>query len=148
MALAKGGSKKGERRGGRKKGTPNKRTLYIARLRELGFDPFEILKKVANGEVTDTKVIGRNKVTGAPIAVDVPLTWDLRLKAAMELCQYIESKVRGNEQVDPYEHDRNVAETGRIADGLRSLEALVERHRGGKHKKSADHADGGSQTIN
>lgn len=42
---SKGGSKKGERRGGRQKGTPNKKTLEL--VEALGsFDPIEELKEI------------------------------------------------------------------------------------------------------
>jgi hypothetical protein len=43
-----GGSKKGERRGGRKKGTPNKRTQsVIDKLAKLDYDPIESLVRLA-----------------------------------------------------------------------------------------------------
>ncbi len=42
------GSKPGERRGGRKKGTPNKKSVDVkARLDELGCDPLEGMARIA-----------------------------------------------------------------------------------------------------
>lgn len=68
------GSKPGERRGGRKKGTPNKKNQALAdRLKELGCDPIEDMAKVsfeakANGD------------------------WNLLLSASKELAQYVYPK--------------------------------------------------------
>ena len=46
------GSKPGERRGGRVKGTPNKATQDVqAKLAAIGCDPFEGMAKLASGEV-------------------------------------------------------------------------------------------------
>ena len=46
--MARGGSKPGERRGGRKKGVPNKRTAEVeAKLDALGVDPLEGLAELA-----------------------------------------------------------------------------------------------------
>lgn len=43
-----GGSKKGERRGGRQKGTPNKKTQnIIEKLAKLNYDPLESLARLA-----------------------------------------------------------------------------------------------------
>lgn len=56
------GSKPGERRGGRKKGVPNKATLDVAeRIKALGCDPIEGMVKVANMalEEKDLTVAGR-----------------------------------------------------------------------------------------
>ncbi len=52
---SKGGSKKGERRGGRQKGTPNKKTLEF--VKALGsFDPLEELKNICcNTDKDDLK---------------------------------------------------------------------------------------------
>jgi hypothetical protein len=67
-----GGSKPGERRGGRKVGSKNKRTILALsvreRLEELGCDPLEILARIAE----DPK-------SGA----------DVRVRAAAELSRYL-----------------------------------------------------------
>lgn len=144
----KPGPPKGVRHAGRKKGSLNKKTLYMQRLKDSGFDPFEIVKMIANGEVKETKVIGRNKETGAPIAVQVELPWELRLKAALELCSYIEPKARGHLPVDPDEHDHNVAETGRIAQGLRELEVILAAGRGAAGEADPDPSNGTGETVN
>lgn len=64
------GSRPGERRGGRKKGTPNKRTVILGSAKEAmlqeGCNPLVILAKAANGEIKS----------------------DLRVKAAAELAKY------------------------------------------------------------
>jgi len=138
---------RGVKYGGRKKGTPNKKTLYMQSLKESGFDPFEIVRMVAAGEVENTE-IWNDKITGAPMEKKVPLAWDLRLKAALELCSYIEAKARGHEPVDPYEHDRNVAETGRIAEGLRELEEILDGGKRAASEADADPPDGTGETIN
>ena len=60
--MPRGGSKPGERRGGRKKGTPNKKTLDVAkRLKELNCDPLEGMVRVAQMamEEKDLSVAGR-----------------------------------------------------------------------------------------
>ncbi len=97
--MAGRGAKPGERRGGRKKGTPNKRTLYLERMKERAFDPFEITMQIAAGEVEETEVVKDAK--GKPVAVKVPLSWRLRLDAAKELMQYIAPKLRAIEHSGP-----------------------------------------------
>jgi hypothetical protein len=48
------GAKPGERRGGRQKGTPNKRTIAVAeKLEELGCDPIEGMAKIAMDKNTE-----------------------------------------------------------------------------------------------
>src|SRR5919109_1554618 len=48
------GAKPGERRGGRQKGTPNKRTLVVTeRLEALGCDPIEGMARIAMDENTE-----------------------------------------------------------------------------------------------
>ena|SRR3712207_112879 len=45
------GSRRGEKRGGRNKGTPNKQTLAVAeRLEALGCDPLEAMVRIATDE--------------------------------------------------------------------------------------------------
>ena len=70
--MSRGGSKPGERRGGRCKGTPNKRTLAVAEvLGELGLDPI--------------KQMGQ-------IAMDERIEVSIRVQVLKELCQYIAPK--------------------------------------------------------
>ena len=80
--MPRGGSKPGERRGGRQKGTPNKRTLDVAdRLKTLGCDPIEGM---------------------ALIAMDESNTPELRGKMFSELAQYIAPKRKAVEHsTDP-----------------------------------------------
>lgn len=72
------GSKPGERRGGRKKGTPNKATVLAGSVREAmmreGCDPLAVLAGVAMG-----KVRGKNVAH--------------RVRAAAELTQYMYAKL-------------------------------------------------------
>jgi hypothetical protein len=54
------GSRPGERRGGRKAGTPNKRTVEVAqRLEELGCDPIEGMARLAMDDTLDPTLRGR-----------------------------------------------------------------------------------------
>ena len=47
-----GGSKPGERRGGRKKGTPNKRTASVQeKLDKIGLDPIEAMAQLVKDEL-------------------------------------------------------------------------------------------------
>jgi hypothetical protein len=70
--MSRGGSKPGERRGGRSKGTPNKRTIAVAeKLEELGYDPIEGM---------------------ARITVDEKLKMSIRAQMHKELAQYVASK--------------------------------------------------------
>lgn len=87
-----GGSKPGERRGGRKKGTPNKRTAKAAKtiqetLDRIGCDPLEAMLEIAQ----EARKQG-----------DLQLS----LTAYKELAQYVAPKrkaveVSGNDEKDP-----------------------------------------------
>ena len=90
------GRKKGTpKTGGREKGTPNKRTQYLDRIKASGVDPFNIMLKIANGEVEETEIIkGKD---GKPVKVKVPIPWRLRLDACKELAQYLEPKKKAIE---------------------------------------------------
>ena len=79
------------RTSGRKKGTPNKRTVHLERLLNLGFDPFELARQIALGEVKDTQVIGVDG-EGKNITVEVPLPWVVRQKSIHELMNYLAPK--------------------------------------------------------
>ncbi|HKF93854.1 MAG TPA: hypothetical protein VKB96_04485, partial [Gammaproteobacteria bacterium] len=71
------GAKVGERRGGRQKGTPNKRTIAVAeKLEALGCDPI--------------KQIGQ-------IAMDERVEVSVRVQVLKELCQYIAPKRKAME---------------------------------------------------
>ncbi len=75
------GSQPGERRGGRKAGTPNRATLLVQEtLARLGCDPFEIM---------------------ALIAMDEDNPPELRGKMAAELAQYIQPKRKAIEHSGP-----------------------------------------------
>lgn len=75
--------------GGRKKGTPNKKTLpLLARAKALKVDPFEILLLFAMGK---WKRLGYKENV---------LTPENRLKAASEACQYLHPKRKALEVSD------------------------------------------------
>jgi hypothetical protein len=66
------GAKVGERRGGRQKGTPNKRTIAVAEtLAALGCDPIKQMGKIALDERVEVSV---------------------RVQVLKELCQYVAPK--------------------------------------------------------
>jgi len=78
-----GGSKPGERRGGRKKGTPNKANADLAaRLKAMGCDPMEGMATLANDDKLDASVRGRmyaelagytmGKRRGRPVTFELP----------------------------------------------------------------------------
>ena len=70
--MSRGGSKTGERRAGRCKGTPNKKTMAVGEvLGELGLDPI--------------KQMGQ-------IAMDEHIEVSIRVQVLKELCQYIAPK--------------------------------------------------------
>ena len=70
--MSRGGSKPGERRGGRCKGTPNKRTMAVAEvLGELGLDPIKQMGQIAMDERVEVSI---------------------RVQVLKELCQYIAPK--------------------------------------------------------
>ncbi len=55
--MSRGGSKPGERRGGRCKGTPNRKTqAVIDRLDALGCDPIEGMAKIAMDEKVEMSI--------------------------------------------------------------------------------------------
>src|SRR5918911_2245956 len=76
-----GGSKPGERRGGRRRGSPNRRTAEVAeRLAALGCDPIEGM---------------------ASIAMDPSNTPELRARMFAELAQYVAPKRKAVEHSGP-----------------------------------------------
>lgn len=89
------GAKKGERRGGRQKGTPNKRTLLFETVREAceaqGYSPVETLIEIAKNAGNDAGVRGR---------------------AAAELCSYLFPKRKAVEVSgmggSPIEHSHSI----------------------------------------
>lgn len=69
-----------EKTGGRRRGTPNKSSAELIKLcNEYKFEPFEILLKIAHGDMT-----GLETITEIPI--------DLRFQATKEICKYIYSR--------------------------------------------------------
>src|SRR6476660_8793988 len=96
--MPRGGSKPGERRGGRKKGTPNKRTAerqaMLAAIKASGNDPISFFADLLRNE-------------------QAPL--ELRFQAAKELAPYthpklasIESRTGGRTHEDRLEEYRNL----------------------------------------
>lgn len=84
----RGGSEKGERRGGRQKGSLNKKTLIASeKLDELGVDPLEILATIASGRPLEG-------------ASDLP-TLDQRKQAAEKLMPYIYPTLKSIEHKNP-----------------------------------------------
>lgn len=96
------GAAPGERRGGRQKGTPNKKTQAIeAMLEHYGCEPLEVLAMVANGEPLKARIgVGElsKKAPGKEdgdddfVEGDVIPTLDQRINAAKELCNYVYPK--------------------------------------------------------
>lgn len=82
--MAGKGSRPGEHRGGRKKGTPNKGTVDIQeRLARLKCDPIEGMAK---------------------IAANPKITPELRGRMYAELAQYVAPKLRASEQIVEITH--------------------------------------------
>jgi hypothetical protein len=84
-----------KKRGGRTKGTPNKKTRILQELAEdLKVDPFEILLRLASG---DWAGLGYDSATtlkysnGVGYEVD-RISVETRLSAASEACQYLYPK--------------------------------------------------------
>ena len=70
--MSRGGSKPGERRGGRHKGTPNKKTAAVAEvLSGLGLDPIKQMGQIAMDEHVEVSI---------------------RVQILKELCQYVAPK--------------------------------------------------------
>jgi len=83
------GSSPGERRGGRKAGTPNSKTLEaITILKQRNCDPLDILSQIALGNKIKCGVSVEDKV----FEVDLIPSLDQRKDAAKELCQYVYPK--------------------------------------------------------
>ncbi len=78
--------------GGRKAGTPNKKTQLVEEiLNTIGCNPLENLARIANGE-SMRSLISLNKDNGEYVVDDVPPTLEQRLTANKELCQYLYPK--------------------------------------------------------
>jgi hypothetical protein len=77
--MSRGGSKPGERRGGRCKGIPNKRPVDVAeRLQALGCDPIEGMATIAMDETAELSIraqIYRELVQYCPEAQDSGSDW-------------------------------------------------------------------------
>jgi hypothetical protein len=87
------GAKPGERRGGRPKGSKNKRTIEVeATLARLKCNPIEGMALIAMG----LEDCGPNK---GKAATDVPR--ELRAKMLAELAQYAAPKLKANEHSGP-----------------------------------------------
>jgi hypothetical protein len=107
------GSRKGRpkpERSGRKKGTPNKLTVDAqAKAKELGVDPFSILCWFASGDWRslgyDSETETRYAEGGVAYEVRI-ITPDHRLKAAMEVLQYLLPKRKAAEGLP--DHDGKV----------------------------------------
>lgn len=78
--------------GGRKAGTPNKKTQIVEDiLNAIGCNPIENLARIANGEPMKA-MIGLNKDSGDYVVDEVPPTLEQRLAANKELAQYVYPK--------------------------------------------------------
>lgn len=130
------GSKPGERRGGRKKGTPNKPCHDIAdKLQRLGCDPIEGMARIALGDVDCPFCQAAGMVADAPCAMcfgtgKEPIKADLRGKMFAELAQYIHPKRKAVEVTGPdngpIQHEHAVDLRSLTDDQLAALEALAE----------------------
>ena len=78
--------------GGRKAGTPNKKTQIVEEiLNAIGCNPIENLARIANGEPMRS-LVALNKDSGDYVVDEVPPTLEQRLTANKELAQYIYPK--------------------------------------------------------
>ena len=101
------GSKKGEHRGGRQKGTPNKRTLELREaLEAAGLNdenhPVVMMFRVYTGEITMPVVVRKTDGDDSWNEVeDVPLAPAVRVKCMSEVAQYLEPKRKAIELSSP-----------------------------------------------
>jgi hypothetical protein len=99
------GSSPGERRDGRRRGTPNKATLEVAeKLRAIGCDPIEGM---------------------ARIAMDPESSPELRLKAYTEIAHYVAPKRKAPEMTGDLDVE---VRRSAISDQLMTAEEWVERY--------------------
>ncbi len=105
--MASRGSKPGERRGGRGKGTPNKRTVdLLEALKKAGLTkdthPIIAMYRVYMGETT-MPVVTTEFVDGERVQTveNVPLEPSLRIKCMAEVAQYLEPKRKAIEVTTP-----------------------------------------------
>jgi hypothetical protein len=99
--------------GGRKKGTPNKKSLPLAEIAsQIDVDPFRILLLIAKGAWEELGFQGPTKIqlgaSGVPYHVEV-ITLDHRLKAAAEASQYLYPKLKAIESVTTTEEPEQIA---------------------------------------
>jgi hypothetical protein len=91
--MAGRGSKPGERRGGRKKGTPNKASLATWKRVQQEADPIGFLASVMNGEPFDEITVGED---GQETTQKVFPTLHQRFTAASHLTKFIPAAPRTN----------------------------------------------------
>lgn len=83
------GAKKGERRGGRQKGTPNKKTAaLLEKVEAVGLTPLEFLINTMNGINTDKDGAPMLDEHGMPVDID----FGTRLDAAKAAAPYCHAK--------------------------------------------------------
>ncbi len=83
------GSVKGERRGGRQKGTRNKRTeALLEKVQASGLSPLEFLINVMNGNSLDSQGQPMLDEDGKPVVID----FKTRLDAAKAAAPYVHAK--------------------------------------------------------
>jgi hypothetical protein len=94
-------SAKGVRQGGRKKGTPNKRSLAAAeRLIEMGYDPLEALVLVASGRMKFETIVKYPTQDGKgtfEMVEEVAAPVEQRVRCMIELATYVYPKRRSIE---------------------------------------------------
>lgn len=94
--MAGKGSKPGERRGGRTKGTPNKRTAAMRELCEMaapGFHPIAWMTAIAAGTATKTVEDENGEMKEVPLDA----TLDQRIQCANAVAPYFEPKKKSIE---------------------------------------------------
>lgn len=120
------GAKKGERRGGREKGTKNKRTVLFETVREAcerkGYSPAETLIEIASNKKNDSGVRGR---------------------AAAELCSYLYPKRKAVEVSgpggSPLEHNHSFGDSASALDRISSeLSRLAQSGNSGVNTPQAN----------
>jgi hypothetical protein len=105
---------KGQKSGGRKKGTPNKDSLSIEqKAQELGFDPLKVLIHFAQGDWKslgyDSEVYHMEKADGS-INMGFVITPNMRMTATETIMKYIYPQKKAVELSTPAEGMKIIVE--------------------------------------
>lgn len=98
------GAKKSPKTGGRKKGTPNVRSLELAeRAKKMGVDPFTVLLSFVKADWAGLGYKSETTTSFTPQGIEIEeyvITPELRVLAAKEACQYLYPKRKALEIED------------------------------------------------